>query len=99
MRVGDLSLGSSAVSDSNKTQETQRAGTTGGQRSSSSGITDEVQLSSTAGTLSGAVRSSSQERSLRIESLTASYQAGLYTPDLAGTASGLVTEALAGMGA
>jgi flagellar biosynthesis anti-sigma factor FlgM len=96
MRVGDRNLGTTAAADAAKAQETQRSGASGSQREKLSGISDRVQLSSVAGSLSQAVQASAQERSARVAELTAQFQSGSYRPDAAGAASGMVSEAMAG---
>ena len=99
MRIDERNLGNTAAADTTKTQETQRPGSGGSARDTGTGVSDRVQLSSVAGSLSAAVQSSSQERSQRVAELAAAYQSGSYVPDAFGTACGLITEALAGAGA
>lgn len=99
MRVDDRNLTSIPAAESGRTQEAQRTSREDGARSVSSGENngsgDQVELSSTLGSLSRAMSAYGSDRQNRVEELAGQYQAGSYEPDSVGTSRGLISEALA----
>lgn len=86
----------SSAQDAAKVQESAAAQgrtATGTARSGAPGAADEVNLSSLASALQGAL-SDSPERAAYLEALAADYAAGTYKPDAKGTAQGIIREAL-----
>jgi len=87
----------SSAQDSSKTQETAAAAQTrsakAGAGAGKSGSGDEVNLSSLASALQGAL-TDSPERAAYIEQLSAEFTAGTYKPNSAATASGLIDDSL-----
>jgi anti-sigma28 factor (negative regulator of flagellin synthesis) len=97
MRVDDRNLTGAAPAESGRTQETGKpnrnqavpAGTAATDRTG-----DRVELSSTLETLSRAMSAFGFERANRVQALATQYQSGSYHADSAGTARGMVSEAL-----
>jgi len=86
-----------AAPESSKTQETAAAGQVRSDRAaagaSRTGGTDQVNLSSLASVLQGAL-SDSPERAAYLERLASEYEAGTYAPDPNSIASGIVSDPL-----
>ncbi|HTX35618.1 MAG TPA: flagellar biosynthesis anti-sigma factor FlgM [Bryobacteraceae bacterium] len=100
MKVYDRSL-AGAAAGSTRTEDTQKAGSSsssGTPSSSRSTSSDQVQLSGTLGRLSQALSAQGSQRAAKVAALSAAYRSGNYQPDAAGTAKGLVSEALSGAG-
>ena len=98
MRIDDRNL-TSVPAESGRTQETQRYGREDGLRSSSgtaSGGGDQVEFSSTLGSLSRAMAAYGSGREGQVAALAAQYNAGNYQPDSLATSRKMVSEALAG---
>jgi len=97
MRIYDRNSTGAPASESGRAQETQRIereeGATSG-ATAADGVGDRVELSSTLARLSGALAAHGAHRASRVQALAAQYQAGKYRPDSAGTARGMVAEAL-----
>ena len=85
-----------SAQDTAKTQQTtaaaQARAAKAGAGAGKSGSGDEVNLSSLASALQGAL-TDSPERSAYIEQLSAEFSAGTYKPDAAATASGIIADA------
>jgi anti-sigma28 factor (negative regulator of flagellin synthesis) len=98
MRIDDRNLTSVPV-ESGRTQEAQRANREDGLRSGSGtpsgGGGDQVELSSTLGSLSRALTAYGSSRQSQVSALRAQYQSGNYRPDSLATSRGMVSEALA----
>src|SRR5579872_7429932 len=99
MRVDDRNLTGVPAAESGPTQQTQRTGRQGSSQSSSGSTNgnngDQVELSSTLGSLSRAMSAFGGDRQDRIGELSAQYQNGTYQPNSAATSQGLISEALA----
>ena len=99
MRVDDHSLSGVPTTESGRTQETGRINREDDIRSvsgSESGNTgDQVELSSTLGSLSRAISADDAGRQGKVEALAAQYQSGTYQADAQATSKGLISEALA----
>jgi hypothetical protein len=98
MRVDDRNLTSVPAAESGRTQDTQRLGREDGLRSgpgSASGEGDQVELSSTLGSLSKAMSAYGSDRGSLVAALAAQYSSGSYQPNSLGTSQGMVSEALA----
>jgi hypothetical protein len=98
MRVDDRNLTSLPAVESGRTQETQRPGRedsvrTGSAVASAGG--DQVELSSTLGSLSQAMLAYGSDRGSLVSALAAQYGSGNYQPNSLGTSRGIVSEALA----
>ena len=96
MKVYDRNLAGAAAAGSNRTEDTRKAGTASSSGTSSSRSTsgDQVQFSGTLGRLSQALSAQGSERAAKVAALSAAYRSGNYQPNAAGTAKGLVSEAL-----
>ncbi len=97
MRIDDRNL-TSVPAESGRTQETQRLGGEDGLRSSSGtagGGGDQVELSSTLGSLSRAMAAYGTGRQSQVAALAAQYQSGKYQPNSLATSRGMISEALA----
>jgi anti-sigma28 factor (negative regulator of flagellin synthesis) len=97
IKVYDGNLAGAAASGSGRTADTQKVGgnaATGGLSSSSSAAGDQVQLSGTLGRVSQALSDQETQRAAKVAALSAAYRSGTYQPNPAGTARGLVSEAL-----
>ena len=99
MRVDDRNLTGVPTTESGRTQESGRVNREDDVRSASSpesGNTgDQVELSSTLGSLSRAISADDAGRQGKIEALAAQYQNGAYQPDAQATSKGMISEALA----
>ena len=97
MRVDDRNLTGVPATESGPTQRTGRqdAVSPGTGTNNNSGSGDQVELSSTLGSLSRAMSLYGNDRQGRIEELTVQYQSGAYQANAAGTSQGLISEALA----
>jgi anti-sigma28 factor (negative regulator of flagellin synthesis) len=98
MRV-DERIGTGGLADIGNTAgttETAKAGRDDSSSSTTRGAGDRVELSSTLAGLSRALSSDGAARTGRVSALALSYQSGNYRPDPTATASGLVSDALAG---
>ena len=86
-----------SAQDAAKTQETAAAAQARAAKSATGankvGSGDEVNLSSLASALQGAL-TDSPERSAHLEKLAGEYAAGTYKPDPSGTASGIVADTM-----
>ena len=99
MKIYDLNLtGGAATTGTARTQET--TGETSARKTGSAGAggDDRVEFSSGLGRLAKALSAFGSAHSNRVEALAAQYQAGLYRPDAADTARGMISEAVAGAG-
>ena len=102
MKVYDRSLAGAGAAGSTRSEETQKAA--GGRSAEThsaarSGAGDQVELSGTLGRLSQALSAQGTQRAAKVAALAASYRSGNYQPNSAGTAKGLVSEALSASGA
>lgn len=97
MRVDDRNLTGVPATESGRTQQTQRASRQDGTQSSPGSVNggDQVELSSTLGSLARAMSASGSDRQDRIQELAVQYQEGNYQPNPTGTSKGLISEALA----
>lgn len=97
MRVDDRNLTGVPASEPGRTQETQRAGRENSYSpgSGTAGGSDQVELSSTLGSLSRAMAAYGAGRQSRVAALGAQYRAGNYQPDSLATSRGMVSEAVA----
>jgi hypothetical protein len=98
MRVDDRNLTSVPAAESGRAQETQRPGREDNLRSGSGtagGGGDQVELSSTLGSLSKAMSAYGSDRGSRVAELTAQYSSGSYQPNSLATSRGVISEALA----
>jgi hypothetical protein len=101
MKVYDRNLAGAASAGSAAATEVQKPGSSpsGGAHSSSrNSAGDQVALSGTLGRLSQALSAQGNQGAARVAALTSEYRSGNYHPDAAGTARGLVSEALSGGG-
>ncbi|HMD70786.1 MAG TPA: flagellar biosynthesis anti-sigma factor FlgM [Bryobacteraceae bacterium] len=97
MRIDDRNL-TTVPAESGRAQEAQRVGREDGLRSDSgtgSGSGDQVELSSTLGSLSRALAAYGSSRQSQVAALAAQYQSGKYQPDSMATSRGMISEALA----
>jgi flagellar biosynthesis anti-sigma factor FlgM len=97
MRIYDQNLTGTAAAESGRSQETQkpdREATTPPSGSGSSGSGDRVELSSALASVSRALASYHSDRTAKVQSLTAQFQAGSYQPSSQATSQGMVAEAL-----
>ena len=97
MRIDDRNL-TNVPAEPGRTQETQRAGREDGTRPGSgtaSGGGDQVELSSTLGSLSRAMAAYGSDRQSQVAALAAQYQSGSYQPSSLATSRGMVSEAMA----
>jgi Anti-sigma-28 factor, FlgM len=98
MRVDDRNLTSGPAVESGRAQDTQRISREDSLRSGSkvdSSGGDQVELSSTLGSLSRAMSAYGTDRESRVASLTAQYRSGSYQANSLATSRGMVSEALA----
>jgi hypothetical protein len=98
MRIDDRNL-NSVPAESGRPQEAQRISREDGFRSSSgtaSGGGDQVEFSSTLGSLSRAMGAYGAGREGQVAALAAQYSSGSYQPDSSATSRKMISEALAG---
>jgi anti-sigma28 factor (negative regulator of flagellin synthesis) len=98
MRVDDRNLTNVPTTESGRTQETQRSSKQDAVQSTSGsegGAGDQVELSSTLGSLSRAMSAYGSNRNDRIDEIATQYRDGTYQPNPVGTSQGLISEALA----
>lgn len=98
MRVDDRNLTSVPTAESGRTQETQRPGREDSLRPGSSVVSgggDQVELSSTLGSLSKAMSAYGSDRESKVAELAGQYSSGNYQPNSLATSRGLISEALA----
>ena len=101
MKVYDRNLAGAAAAGSSRTEDTQKTANnqSGSTHSSSrSAAGDQVELSGTLGRLSQALSAQGTQREAKVGALAAAYRSGNYQPNPAGTAKGLVSEALSSGG-
>jgi len=96
MKVYDRNLAGAAATGSTRTEGAQTTPGSSGRTQSSSQTAsgDQVELSGTLGRLSAALSSQGTARAARVAALAHAYRSGTYEPNSAGTAKGLVAEAL-----
>ena len=99
MRVDDRNLTGVPTTESGRTQDTGRINREDDVRPASGsevGNTgDQVELSSTLGSLSRAISADDAGRQGKVEALAAQYRSGIYQPDAHAASKGLISEALA----
>jgi len=101
MRVYDLNItgtqtGATGAERTQEARQTDRTGASHATRTSTGGDGDRVEFSGTLGRLSNALSTDDSGRTAKVQQLAAQYQAGAYQPNAAGTARGLVSEAMVG---
>ncbi|PWU01395.1 MAG: hypothetical protein C5B51_23055 [Terriglobia bacterium] len=80
--------------ETGRTQETQKTDHSHGSRPAADASGDRVELSSTLGRIAHAISSFNAQRSNKIQSLTAEYQAGRYRPDSSATSRAMISDSL-----
>ena len=96
MRVYEQNLTGTSVTETGRSQETQRTGGHGRSGAvGTGGSQDRVEFSNTFGTVSRAIASHDVNRGDRVDQLAAQYASGNYVPDPVATGHSLVSEALA----
>lgn len=95
MKVTTQDLSNLGAAGSSSAQATQNHGTSGGASNHHSlDANDQVQFSSTLGSLSRAMSTESASRQAKVQKLSTQYQAGTYQPRSAAISHGMVSEAL-----
>lgn len=96
MKVVDRSLDSGAPAESGRTHETQRAAGTaeGTGTSRPKAIGDQVEFSSTLGSLARAMSSLSATHAAKVQALAAQYRSGAYQADSLVTSRTMIAHAL-----
>ncbi|MGA2040423.1 MAG: flagellar biosynthesis anti-sigma factor FlgM [Bryobacteraceae bacterium] len=95
MKVVDRNLNGGSPVESGRTQETQRAGTTarGAPTGQASGG-DQVEFSSTLGSLARAMSTFNAKSANRVQTLAVQYQSGAYQADSLSTSRTMIAQAL-----
>jgi hypothetical protein len=94
-QAGAASAGAALAPDVQKTGSNPSGGAQSSHRNAAG---DQVALSGTLGRLSQALSAQGNQGAARVAALTSEYRSGNYQPNAAGTARGLVSEALSGAG-
>lgn len=95
MKVVDRNLDSGSPVESGRTHETQRAGTTtGGATTARAGGGDQVEFSSTLGSLARAMSTLSTNHASKVQALAAQYRTGTYRADSLATSRTIIAHAL-----
>jgi anti-sigma28 factor (negative regulator of flagellin synthesis) len=95
MKVVDRNVNSGPPVESGRTQETQRAGATaGGATTARASGGDQVEFSSTLGSLARAMSTLSASHASKVQALTTQYRSGAYRADSLATSRTLVAHAL-----
>jgi len=96
MKVVDRNLNGGSPVESGRTQETQRTGAANSRTSSSAQANsgDQVEFSSTLGSLARAMSNFNASRASKVQALAAQYQNGTYRANSQATSKAMVANAI-----
>jgi len=94
MKVVDRNLDGGPPVESGRTQETQRAGPATGASTTRAGGGDQVEFSSTLGSLARAMSTLSANQASKVQALTEQYRSGAYQADSLATSRTMIAHAL-----
>jgi anti-sigma28 factor (negative regulator of flagellin synthesis) len=100
MKIYDVSTTGTSAVETGRTQESQRIGSESGSGAAKAGQSsrDHVELSSMLNSLSKAIATDGNNRSARVQALTAQYRSGNHEVNSAAVSRAMITDAVSPQG-